>query len=165
MNFKGIKLNFWQTFLFISGIFLICAGIFLIVDPHFYFCRVKNKPVNKNSLYCLINKARVKRGLNPLTRNSKLEMIADLRAKEIVVYNNFSHKPFNGERFIDIAIENGYRAQIMGEVLARRFDTTSEIFDAWMRSASHSAVILNPKYQDIGISIWDSVIVGLMGRE
>ena len=174
INLQGlrrIQLNFWQKFLFILGMLFIFLGTFLLIEPYLYFCRVKNEPIDKESLYCLINKARHKQGFRLLKSDSRLEKAAEFRALDIVAHNYFSHQSDSGMSKREAAIKSGYYYKLTGEILAKNFDNNKDIFNAWMKSASHSIVVLNPYYQDIGIAVLNSdrmpeggiVVVGLFG--
>ena len=158
-------MNVGPKILFVIGTLLFLSGAFLLIQPHLYFCRVINEPVDKQTLYCLINKERHKKGIQLLEPDLRLERAAKLRVFDIVAHNQFSHESISGQTDNVLALQEGYKYQLIGEILARNFNTTREAFKSWMRSASHSAVILNPHYQDIGIAILDSVVVGLEGKE
>lgn len=164
------KVIFWT--LFFLGIVFILTGTFLLLEPSFYFCRTKKGPIDKQSLYCLINKARHKNKLQLLKPNERLEKAAELRALDIVTNNQFSHRLISGRGKEEAVQETNYNYALIGEILARKFFKNKDLFNDWMGSASHSAVILNPHYQDVGISVVDlgklpeeKVVVGLFGLE
>ncbi|MFC1727620.1 CAP domain-containing protein [Patescibacteria group bacterium] len=157
---------------FIPGIAFLTSSTLLFIRPKLYFCRVKTERIDKQSLYCLINKLRHKSNLQPLNPNPKLERAAELRALDIVTHNQFSHDSISGRDREEALKEANYEWLISGEVLARRFNTNQEVFDGWIKSASHSAIILDSHYQDIGITVMDAnkipeekVVVGLLGLE
>lgn len=164
------KIIFWA--LFFLGIVFILIGTFLLLEPNFYFCRTRKEPIDKQSLYCLVNKARHKNKIRILKPNTKLEKAAKLRAFDIVAQNQFSHRSIGGLEKMETVKQEGYNPITIGEILGQKFHSNEDMFNTWMNSASHSAVILNPHYQDVGISVVDSgklpeekVVVGLFGLE
>jgi len=165
-------MTIWQKTLFVVGTVFVIFGVYLLLEPNLYFCHVQDKRIDKASLYCLINKTRHKNGLQVIKPNVQLEKAAELRAFDIVSYNYFSHQSIEGMSKGEVATKSGYNYKLIGEILARKFNNNKDIFNAWMKSASHSAVILNPYYRDIGITVLSSdkelgndiVVVGLFGR-
>ena len=145
------KTIFW--FFFSLGIFFILLGTALLLEPKFYFCRLKNKPVDKQSLYCLINKTRHKNKLQLLKPNTKLEKAAQIRAFDIIASNQFSHQSVNGKDKKEATLESGYNFILIGEILARKFLNNDDLFGDWMNSASHKANILSNNFTDIGIGV------------
>ena len=146
-----MKIRLWQKICFVLGIFLFFLGIYLFVKP--VLCIPKKEGIDKQSLYCLINRTRFKKLLLPLSPNKKLEKAAGLRADDIIIHNQFSHKSKSGQNMKNTAKQAGYDQKAIGENLAKGFNTNGEVFNAWMESASHSANILNSKFEDIGIAI------------
>ncbi len=157
---------------FILGLILVSLGVFLLAQPHLYFCKVNGDSIDKDSLYCLINKVRHKKRLQLFKPNPQLEKAAELRAFDIVAHNQFSHESISGMTQREAVTEAGYQYTNVGEILARQFNTNEEVFNSWINSASHSAIILRPHFQDMGITVFDSgrlpkekVVVGLFGLE
>lgn len=100
-----------------------------------------------------------------------LEKAAELRAYDIAIHGTFSHESISGQTATATAKQLGYNYHLIGENLALGDFTNKEVFEEWMRSASHSANILNPEYEDVGIYILavegsnDKVVVSLFGHE
>jgi hypothetical protein len=157
---KSMKL--WQKVCFLLGLFLLLLGIFLFIKP--LLC-------DKESFYCLHTKQRYLKGIPPLTPNKQLEKAAKLRAYDIAIHNQFSHESISGQTMQAVATQSGYNYKMIGENLAIGDKSNAEYFDLWMKSASHSANILNPKYEDVGIymlkagSMNDRIIVSIFGTE
>lgn len=95
-----------------------------------------------------INQHRKSIGLDTL----KVELLASELAKNHVQYmienDSISHDFFY-QRFIDS------KAKFCGEIVAFNFITSQSMFAAYMSSPPHKAVIENPNYDWIGISIID----------
>jgi hypothetical protein len=103
---------------------------------------------------CLYDYARHQAGLPPLNRSLRLSEAA--RAKSLDIARcGFSHTAC-GHRFDYRIDRTGYRWRSIGENIAwgsgslgRPYTT----FSAWMRSPGHRANILNPGFQDFGITV------------
>lgn len=164
-------MNRWQKTFFLVGTFLLLFGGFLFIKP--FFCHVNKDAIDKQSLCCLINKTRYKNGLQSLKVNPKLEKVAELRAYDIAVHNQFTHKPTLGRTMGSVALEAGYKYSEIGENLARGFENNGQVFSAWMKSVSHSANILSRKFEEIGIAVVEGnkeshelpiIIVAIFGK-
>lgn len=99
----------------------------------------------------LVNKERVKAGVQPLILNEKLCDMARFKLNEMDELGYFDHKsPVYGSPS-EMAKAFGITDRGCGENLA--FSSTPEsVMDAWMSSEGHRANILNPKYTQIGIA-------------
>ena len=49
----------------------------------------------------------------------------------------------------------GYLLDFYGEILGAGADSTEEIMDEWMDSETHRNQILNPNYNDAGVTVLD----------
>lgn len=99
----------------------------------------------------LVNKERVKAGVQPLILNEKLCDMARFKLNEMDELGYFDHKsPVYGSPS-EMAKAFGITDRGCGENLA--FSSTPEsVMDAWMSSEGHRANILNPIYTQIGIA-------------
>lgn len=99
----------------------------------------------------LVNKERVKAGVQPLILNEKLCDMARFKLNEMDELGYFDHKsPVYGSPS-EMAKAFGITDRGCGENLA--FSSTPEsVMDAWMSSEDHRANILNPIYTQIGIA-------------
>ncbi|MBZ4645654.1 MAG: hypothetical protein PWR27_561 [Petroclostridium sp.] len=103
----------------------------------------------------LANAERAKVGAQPLKVDMKVMEVANLKAKDMVEKNYFSHtSPTYGSPF-DMLKQFGVSYKYAGENLAG--NTSAErAHNAWMNSEGHRKNILNPNYNYIGIGIADS---------
>ena len=96
----------------------------------------------------LVNEERVKAGLDPLTWDSNLETVANVRATEIS--EKFSHTRPNGRQWYTV------NSKIQGgENLAYGFNTPEDVVDAWMNSPTHRDNILYDEFEKVAISIYE----------
>lgn len=91
--------------------------------------------------------------LSPLSQNSKLDRIANLRIKDMFTNGYFEHKSPTGIGASDVAYDVGYEFIVIGENIALgNFQDDKALVQAWMNSPGHRANILNDRYVEIGIS-------------
>ena len=113
----------------------------------------------QQTMACLVNWARVKRGLKPLHVNSKLRVAAEFKIADDLRCNDFSHTPC-GTRFLSVFQRSGYlvpsvRGWAVGENLAwGQSDLASPraIITAWLNSPPHRANLFDPRWTEIGIN-------------
>jgi len=99
----------------------------------------------------LINDARIKNNLNPLSPNTGLMEFAKSRCEDMVARNYFSHYTPEGKRpkhYLPIG-------EILGRAKPISCGTPENFLNAWLDSQSHREVILNPNYKKIGIATAD----------
>lgn len=94
------------------------------------------------TLLQMINAARIKEGLKPVSWSSGLASAAKIRVNEITEV--MSHTRPNGEPFYTVS------SLVYGENLAGGIASAQNVFDAWMNSAGHRANILNSRYRTVG---------------
>jgi hypothetical protein len=110
--------------------------------------------LTKSGVIDFTNKERVKQGLAPLKENEKLNLSAKAKAEDLFLRQYFEHESPTGEKVSDLASEAGYRFIILGENLAMgNFKNDEDLVRAWMNSPGHRENILNPNYQEIGVSV------------
>jgi uncharacterized protein YkwD len=92
--------------------------------------------------------------LPPLTENSKLNLSADKKVKDMFAQQYFEHQSPQGVGVKDLGQQVGYEYIIIGENLALgNFKDDKAVVDAWMASPGHRANILNNRYTEIGVSV------------
>jgi uncharacterized protein YkwD len=109
----------------------------------------------------LVNKARASRGLAPVRANVALVKAARGHSAEMVHKRYFSHDSYSGRSFAYRLVaygysRTGYRSWATGECIAwgqGLLGTPQAIVKAWMRSTSHRAIILTPKFRDVGVGV------------
>ncbi len=112
----------------------------------------------QETMACLVNWARVKRGMRPLRLSVKLRAAAELKIADELRCNDFSHTPC-GVPFLSIFQRSGYvassvRMWAVGENLAwGQGDLSSPraTITAWLNSPHHRANLFDPRWTDLGI--------------
>ncbi len=104
----------------------------------------------------LINGYRKSHGVKVLRENQRLRDSSRMKAQQMVSEGYFGHAGPRGEPFYAFIQEVDYRYSAIGEILARGCDTEKCLIDMWANSTQHRAIILNPKFQEIGCGSEDA---------
>ncbi len=103
----------------------------------------------------LVNAERTKAGLKPLTWDADLARVANIKAKDMVDNNYFSHtSPTYGSPF-DMMRSFGIQYRTAGENLAG-YSSVEGAHNGLMNSEGHRRNILNPSFTHIGIGVQKS---------
>lgn len=101
----------------------------------------------------LVNEARAREGLKPLTLAENLCVVANAKAQDMVDNRYFSHEsPTYGTPF-EMLRKYGISYRTAGENIAAGQQSAQAVFDAWMGSEGHRANILGAGYTQLGIGI------------
>lgn len=106
------------------------------------------------------NARRKEAGLDPLTLNSALSQAAAAKAADMFANNYWAHNSPLGKTPWDFVISAGYRYTLAGENLAKNFQTSSGVVDAWMNSPTHKANIVKAGYRDVGFAVVNGILSG-----
>ncbi|MFD0711614.1 CAP domain-containing protein [Paenibacillus sp. GCM10027626] len=100
----------------------------------------------------LVNQARAKAGLQPLSLNSGLSQAAMAKAQDMYNNNYFDHQsPTYGSPF-DLLNSLGITYNAAAENIAKGQMSAPEVMGQWMNSPGHSKNIMNSSYKQIGIA-------------
>lgn len=99
-----------------------------------------------------VNRVRARHGLPRLRASRRISFIATVHAVDMARHRFLSHSSSNGTPF-NTRIRLVENARTVGETLAamRGRTTGRRIVRAWMRSPSHRAQVLNPRYRRVGV--------------
>lgn len=107
------------------------------------------------------NIQRQKNNLAPLKENSKLNLSADNKVKDMFINQYFEHKSPSGAGVDYLVRWVGYEYLVVGENLAMgNFENSEKLVEAWMDSTGHRENILNIKYQEIGVAVLQGIYQG-----
>ena len=139
-------------------------GVFLlgVSFARYYFLHetVFGQEVVSSVLIDLTNETRVAYGKTPLVRNQKLENAAQMKADDMAEYQYFAHNSPTGITPWYWVKKAGYDFLYAGENLAIDFIRSQDVEEAWMKSPTHRANILNSKFEEIGISTREGIFNG-----
>jgi uncharacterized protein YkwD len=121
----------------------------------------------EQSVLCLVNAERARRGLARLRANPRLGRAATAHSRDMVGRDYFDHVSLGGSTVTDRIRRSGYlsgaRSYALGENLAwgtGRLATPHQIVRSWMNSPGHRRNILTPRFREIGIG----VVLGAPGQ-
>lgn len=102
----------------------------------------------------LVNLERASEDLPPVVLNPALAKIADDYACQMIEEQFFGHHdPMTGQGPGDRALIGKYSFAAIGENLAAGQETPAEVVEVWMESPAHHAIIMDPKWTEIGIGV------------
>ncbi len=107
------------------------------------------------------NQERAKLGLVSLKYNEQLSEASLAKAQDMFSNQYWAHISPSGKEPWYFIKQAHYYYKVAGENLARDFDTTATMVDAWMNSPTHRANIVNPRYRDIGVAVVDGHLFGV----
>lgn len=118
----------------------------------------------ERAMLCLVNRARVSRGLDRLAAPGTLARAAGRKSLDIIRCDDFSHEACGRE--VSYWPERFGYGTCVGENIAYasgRSATPRFIFKLWMNSQGHRENILRGSYDDIGIGLQVGEIDGVRG--
>jgi len=107
------------------------------------------------------NQKRGEKGLAPLTINSKLNEAAQRKAGDMFAFDYWAHTSPSGRNPWAFFQEVGYKYLYAGENLARDFQDSGAVVEAWMNSPTHRDNLLNPNYKEIGLAVVNGTLNGV----
>lgn len=116
--------------------------------------------IKVEDLLAFTNQERKQEGLPPLTLNSQLSEAASAKAVNMFAKNYWAHNAPNGITPWVFIQNVGYNYIYAGENLAKDFNDSEEVVNAWMASLSHRENMLSDKYDEIGFAVVDGMLTG-----
>jgi uncharacterized protein YkwD len=124
----------------------------------------------RSATLCLINEARAKRGLGRLGTTAALARAASAHSRDMAIHDFFSHDSPGGStpraRIAAAGYLEGASSWAIGETIAwgsGGLASPSSIVRSWLRSPGHRAILLDGRYDDVGIGIALGAPVGGSG--
>ena len=107
------------------------------------------------------NKERADRGLGSLKLDNRLSQAAAEKASYMFTKNYWAHTDPDGTTQWFFVQKTKYHYLYAGENLAKDFQSSKNVVDAWMGSKTgHRENILNANYSDIGVAVTNGVLDG-----
>lgn len=88
----------------------------------------------------------------PVKWNKTLARSATLHARQMQRYNFFEHYSKGGKDVGERARALGYQWRTIGENLARGHRSVDHVLRDWQKSDTHCAVLMNPKFVEMGLA-------------
>lgn len=128
---------------------LLLAALLLLIYPKSAYAT----PIRGGEIFTRINSERVENHLQALRVSPALVKAAQLKADDMARRVYFAHRTPDGKNSWDFMVQAGGRFWLVGENLAVGFTTTEAVSDAWMKSPTHRANILESQFTHTGIAI------------
>lgn len=112
------------------------------------------------TLLSLTNQKRHNDGLDPLQINEDLSRAANFKAQDMFAKNYWAHYGPDGTTPWSFFKKVGYDYRYAGENLARGFNNSEDVVQAWMDSPSHRENMLSNHYQDVGFAVAPGTLLG-----
>jgi uncharacterized protein YkwD len=115
--------------------------------------------VARHAVFCLINRRRTESGVRPLSPSFSLQTAAQGHTDVMDTQKFFDHAGSDGDpltRAVNAGYTNGARSWNIGEDLRWGYGSLStprSAVNAWMNSAVHRAVLLDPAFTQLGIGV------------
>jgi uncharacterized protein YkwD len=101
-----------------------------------------------------LERAAAEQELAPVVVSPSLSKIASDYACRMIELNFFGHmNPITGHGPGERAVAGKYSYYSVGENLAAGATTAAEVMKLWMDSPPHRAIILDPKWREVGIAV------------
>ena len=113
----------------------------------------QNSDVTTRQLLSETNAESAKQNLKPLEINAELSRAASAKAQDMLSNQYWSHTSPSGVEPWRWVEASGYEYSAAGENLAKNFQTTNGVINAWMNSDEHRENILNGSYKDVGFAV------------
>src|SRR3989338_1041326 len=118
------------------------------------------KDVNINRILTLVNQKRQEAGLSPLALSPLLTTSATNKGNDMFGNNYWAHISPSGKTPWEFIRETGYDNDYAGENLAKSFDSSDQVVDAWMNSPTHRTNLLKPEYTEMGLAVINGKLLG-----
>lgn len=116
--------------------------------------------ISVSDLLTLTNQKRAEANLSPLRFNSQLSQAASSKAADMFKDDYWAHFGPKGKSPWDFIVDSGYRYSYAGENLAKDFNDSQGVVNAWMASDSHRDNLLKAEYKDIGFAVINGTLNG-----
>jgi hypothetical protein len=101
----------------------------------------------------LTNQIRLSNGISPLVENNSLDNSANQKVQDMLINQYFAHIGPDQTGLIKWLSKNNYKYTNAGENLAMGFMTAEDVVNAWVKSPTHYANLIDSSYQQIGVAM------------
>ena len=109
-------------------------------------------------IICLVNLHRS----SPLIADARLTQAAGVRVRDMAANHYFSHtSPAGKNAWSAVGYSSGFH--IIGEDLAKGFNSEEPVVNAWMNSPSHRRVLQDRQFKKTGVASYKGYTVELFG--
>ncbi len=102
---------------------------------------------------------------SPVTYNLKLNRSANSYAHKMSTMGFFSHSDENGHNVVERVEAVGYKWKAVGENLGIGQSDVKEALKDWIESESHCKMLMDPKFEEIGLGRYQKIWVLHLGQQ
>ena len=154
------------TLLQSKAVFLYSLGVLLVFS---FFRQVPTvlpgilgyaSNITVSDLLKYTNQRRDSVGVGDLTINPKLTEAAQKKAAHMFAKNYWAHVAPDGTEPWSFILGESYDYLYAGENLAKNFNDSKDVVEAWYKSPSHRDNLISDKYTDVGFAVVNGVLDG-----
>ena len=108
----------------------------------------------------LTNVVRKNLGISELIEKALLNEVAFNKAQDMLIGQYFAHISPEKKSLSGFLRDSGYSYSVAGENLAMGFANAESVVNAWVKSPTHYANIIDSNYQDIGVGLTSGAFNG-----
>ena len=157
---RGILIHLGEKIV-VSRWLLVVSFLTIFLIPNISLA----SPITPEKIIELTNQKRIENGAQILSISPNLTQAAQDKAFDMVTRNYWSHETPESSPFWIFADKQNYNWAYLGENLAADFTNSEDVVEAWFLSPSHQRNILNGNYQDIGVGVYQNIVVAEYGQE
>jgi len=158
-KFKARLLQHWAFIGYISFLMVIFVLI-QTVPIRFPGILGYASDITIEDLLASTNVKRMENGVIELSLDPVLSAAAYNKAKDMFEDDYWAHVAPDGTEPWYFILNSGYDYLYAGENLAKDFNTSRGVVEAWMNSPSHRENLVSGRYTDIGFAVVDGVLNG-----
>ena len=141
---------FYSTFFVLMKMVVI---VFVVLIPAEAFLLPDILAQQHAKIIELTNELRAKKGLPNLATIGTLTVSADARALDMANHQYFSHHGPDNHTLSYFLAQSGYRYRVAGENLAMGFSDAEAVVNAWMKSPTHYANLVDKDFTQLGVGL------------
>ena len=127
--------------------------VFVALLPTQVFVLPEVLTAEQIKLVGLTNELRIKNNLPILKEQVVLDKSSTLKAEDMAVKKYFSHNGPDNHNLAYFLNQAGYKYNVAGENLAMGFTSAEEVLQAWIKSPTHLANLMDKDYEEIGVGL------------
>lgn len=154
---KALHIDAMFVYAFAFVIFNVATRVISINHPDILGYATN---IHVQQLLAETNAKRAEAGLPALSLNPQLSQAAAGKASDMFGKNYWAHVSPDGKTPWDFINGAGYKYSVAGENLAKNFQDSNGVVNAWMNSPSHKENLLKPNYKEVGFAVVNGILQG-----
>ena len=146
-----------------TAVFIALKAIvigFVLLLPSAVFVLPDILAEQQSKIIALTNELRLEKGLPGLAVSDTLNFSSDIKAVDMAEKGYFSHVSPEGRKLAYYLRQVGYKYTVAGENLALGFSSAEDVVNAWIKSPTHYANLIDEDYKEMGVSLESGLYEG-----